>query len=157
MSESSVDSSVGQAVVETSADSVQRSAGGGITGAVLLRLDDTAFPGEGWSDFPVVVLGWWLRTFTRLLSSAGTSGRCHFMDGPFAFEVEHARGGEWFVTQLRGARRGSARQINGPSLVESIVASARAILAACAQRGWYSADVDELRAATDAVESYRAA
>lgn len=152
-----MDSSVGHALIEANFDSVRRSAEGGVTGVVLLRLDDTAFPGEGWSDFPVVVLGWWLRTFTRLLSGAGTSGRCHFMDGPFGFEVRRERDDEWFVTQLRDNRSGSARPIDGPALVDSAVACARAILNTCAQRGWHSADVDELRAAMEAVESYRRA
>jgi hypothetical protein len=32
--------------------------GGNVTGVIFLELQDGAFPGKGWSDFPVIILGW---------------------------------------------------------------------------------------------------
>lgn len=35
----------------------QSEIGGNVTGVIFLDLSGGAFPGKGWSDFPVIILG----------------------------------------------------------------------------------------------------
>jgi hypothetical protein len=49
-------------MIEIYADesTLERSAIGGITGLIFLRGPNGAFPDEQWTDFSVVILGWWI-------------------------------------------------------------------------------------------------
>lgn len=47
--------------------------------------DDIFFPGKGWDDFSVVVMGWWLEKCRNIRE--GNTAIFYFMDGPYCFEV----------------------------------------------------------------------
>ena len=42
--------------------------GGNITGEIWLEVAGFGFPDRRWSDFPVVILGWWLDALFELWS-----------------------------------------------------------------------------------------
>jgi hypothetical protein len=46
----------------------------------------TSFPGPGWVDFGVAILGWWLVAAERLLRGSPKE-RFLFMDGPYELQV----------------------------------------------------------------------
>ena len=62
-------------------DTLVRSRSGAITGILHLKLGTLSFPDSRWSDFPIVVLGWWLEALRSL--RIGRSVDLRFMDGPF--------------------------------------------------------------------------
>lgn len=57
--------------------------GGRVTCPIWIEVDGNPFPEEGWDDFSVVLLGWWITA-----ASSGDVTSCFlFMDGPFRFEL----------------------------------------------------------------------
>ena len=58
-----------------------------VIGPIWLEIDGRDFPGEGWDDFPVVILGWWLSEAKPLLTNQTGSRERLFMDGSYEFEV----------------------------------------------------------------------
>ena len=54
-----------------------------ITGEIYFEQNNYYFPEKRWSDFPVIVLGWWISSFLEFVKqNSGTFEFC-FMDGPF--------------------------------------------------------------------------
>jgi hypothetical protein len=132
------------------------STSGTITGPIWLRHDGyderrAGFPEPGWSDFPVVVLGWWLTALGALRSGAATQATCLFMDGPFEITVTDAGGPLWRVQCVR--RNADSEGVfadlvtSRDSLLGSITAAAEAALAECDRRRWSGRDVEALRRA----------
>ncbi len=39
---------------------------GNVTGVIFLESQGRAFPERGWSDFPVIILGWWIDAWLQL-------------------------------------------------------------------------------------------
>jgi hypothetical protein len=87
---------------------LSRSRRGSITGVLFVVSDGTVFPEQGWSDFPVVVLGWWARAVCEVMDGA-REGVCQFMDGPFSFSVQASSDRAWTV-RLLGKRHGPAER-----------------------------------------------
>jgi hypothetical protein len=124
-----------------------------ITGPLFLELGGSAFPAPGWNDFPVVILGWWIRAVLEL-QGTGAACCCRFMDGPFEFEVKRA-GPVW---ELRLVERRVAtvqvlrvERVSPAEVLLAIHAAADALLKVCKERSWSSRDVDELQAARNAL------
>jgi hypothetical protein len=123
---------------------------GTIVGPIWLRskeAPDIVFPEAEWSDFPVVILGWWLREVESLLRGAAVEATCLFMDGPFEFSIN--RSGD---VQFR-QRRKSGHVAVGPSTLRisadefwmALLTSALNVVAECDARGWSNVDIDDLR------------
>ena len=53
--------------------------------AIWIVLDGTAFPESGWTDFPLIVLRWWVEA--ALEHSRVDVVEWRFMDGPFWIEL----------------------------------------------------------------------
>ena len=47
-----------------------------------------SYPMDVWSDFGIVILGWWTRVIRELLEGAGTSDFV-FMDGPYLIKARY--------------------------------------------------------------------
>jgi hypothetical protein len=123
---------------------LSRSRRSSITGVLFVVANGTAFPEKGWSDLPVVVLGWWARAVREVLHGA-REGVCLFMDGPFSFSVQASSNRAWTVQLLGGEGEPTATVETSPQEVAGAVAgAAEAVLAACAANGWTSSDIDEL-------------
>jgi hypothetical protein len=141
-------------VVRADPGTLHKSTRGSITGVFFIELGGRAFPEPGWSDFPVVVLGWWIRA-ALALSQTHVPASCRFMDGPFEWRGTSSAPDVWAITLLD--RRGVVEQvvdgarIGAAAALGALVAAADSLLRACAEQGWSSADVDELRAAREAL------
>ena len=141
-----------------------RSPSGSIAGPVWLRFggdaagEPAAFPQPGWSDFPVVVLAWWLARLARDLGGREAVERCDFMDGPFRFTVRRRRGDpRWELAGSEGGgATGPAAHVEGAVFLDSLAEGARAVHAECAARGWGGADVEALARAVEQAAYYRA-
>ena len=126
-----------------------QSRSGAITGPIWLQCRTVQFPCAEWSDFPVVILGWWLENVARLRRGEPEAS-CMFMDGPYEFIVAH-RPHDLVHMQLmdRHAEESSpVSELSVPfeALQAALWTAANTVVAECVRRGWESRDVDALRA-----------
>lgn len=133
-------------VVDTKA--ISRSGAELVHGGLWLRFNDTTFPEAGWTDFIVVVLSWWVAATRRLVCAETTREEMRFMDGPYLAEVLRTQPGTWEVRCIESRAQGPFCRhevsIEAGSLVESLLEACDAVLDACRQREWWSADADAL-------------
>lgn len=133
--------------VFVSPDSLHR--GGNITGEIWLEVAGFEFPCARWSDFPVIILGWWLDALFELWSGKCGRGACLFMDGSYSFEVSKEGGA--FILRCFGDTH-SAKEcewegvIGLPGLLRQTVDAAAAVLKECRGRGWVTSDTEALEA-----------
>jgi hypothetical protein len=85
---------------------------GSVIGGLEICLGEDVFPGKGYTDFVVPVLGWWLKELNRIDSAQNATGRFIFMDA----------GHQWTAQLSSGAYACKFRLSNGP-IVERLVAS----------------------------------
>ena len=141
----------GRFQIVTSASSLERSSGGSISGILAVRLADFVFPDEHWSDFPVVVLGWWSDAARAL--QAAREGEFLFMDGPFKFRVlpphDGVSGVAFEKMEAHGARQLHSGVLDPADLSAEIARASREIVRECRNRGWADADVGKLSQAVN--------
>jgi hypothetical protein len=132
-----------EVVVETS--NLARGRMGSITGPVFLRFEGGAYPGEGWNDFPVVILGWWLEGIARLITGESESFSGRFMDGPYEFTVRRLTTQKAEISWR--SSHAPPRTIDVPVLLQSMAAAGASVVLTCRTNGWQSADVETLERA----------
>jgi hypothetical protein len=124
---------------------------GSIVGPIVLEMDDVEFPDNHWSDFPIVILGWWLDELASLVMNSVRRGVFRFMDGPFRFE---------FVKRHESALEENLRLVDERQdlpVLEGVVSLtevqrqiyrvASDLISKCESNGWNSKDIDQLRRA----------
>jgi hypothetical protein len=119
-----------------------RQHGPAIAGICLITESGT-FPQVGWSDFVVVLLGWWSGALLKVLHNEHEQVRVHFMDGPYAVDLSRSAGSLQFSMIARDRDVGSGQAAVKPFAVEFILQS-RTVLDACRLRRWWSADAETL-------------
>jgi hypothetical protein len=120
---------------------------GTVTGPLALRLDGLWFPERNWRDFPVIVLGWWLRECASL--APGQDREFLFMDGPFRFRVSWPTGLPEIAFEDLHGDAPSVVATGGvplPGIVAAVSDAAKDVVAACERRGWAGRDLEQLRA-----------
>ena len=136
-------------MIEIVADnsSLKRSAMGSITGVIFLRGRQGAFPQGQWSDFPVVILAWWIEGLTRIVQNQKQSFAGMFMDGPYAFRVESENGR---TGQIAWGKRGeelAVGTVDVPAFLRSAIDAGRLVSEACRVQNWTDHDVKNLEEA----------
>lgn len=132
-----------------------------ITGIISLQIGDAYFPEREWSDFPVVILGWWLTELLQLWGgeSETTEGAiCAFMDGAFYYRVS-TQGERWLIECIDDSTSEEAAfeaEVERAAFMKTVLTCAAQILDTCRAHGWQTLDTDELatiiaRAETDIV------
>jgi hypothetical protein len=120
--------------------------GGNITGEIWIEVAGFEFPDKHWSDFPVIILGWWLDALFKLWSEKKRRGECLFMDGPYSFEV--SKEGEEFVLRCFDTHTTKEREWEGKvdltGLLQQVSDAAATIIKECRNRGWATADTEVL-------------
>lgn len=69
-------------------DSIEMSKSGAITGEIFFEISNGFFPEENWSDFIVVILGWWINNLIDYYERNDESFELCFMDGPLSVEAK---------------------------------------------------------------------
>lgn len=121
-----------------------------VFGEVWLRVDGVAFPSEGWTDFVVVVLGWWADAATELLTGNTGPIEVDFMDGPYRARVRLDNGHGWYLDLVERGRAVLVLRsalVDGRLLSESIIEASERVLEVCLKNGWLSRDTARLEAA----------
>jgi len=134
-----------EVVVNT--ETLARSKRGKITGEVFLRHATEEFPDSRWSDFPVVVLTWWIDGIHKLVAGEENSYVGHFMDGPYKFVAKRRAESAVSVAWGRVDDEESVREVDLFALQRSVVAAGQHVVAACHARGWSSEDLESLERA----------
>lgn len=129
------------------ASTLSRSTSGSVTGEIFLRSPIGDFPQTGWTDFPVVILGWWLEGMARVAAGQDHSFRGMFMDGPFVFVVQRGAGESVRLAWGRRDEETSIGIFDLRELLRSAVAAGRLVAEECRARGWASRDLDNLEVA----------
>jgi hypothetical protein len=123
---------------------LHRSKLGSITAGIWLRFGEIAFPAARWSDFVVVILGWW----TGVLQSNDRQLRLLFMDGPYLLRVIRGSSGRCSIEGMDGHGREerSLFSVEADFVMfrKGVFAAGRTVVEACRNKGWSSRDIDEL-------------
>lgn len=107
--------------------------GGNVTGVIFLELHEKAFPAAGWSDFPVIILRWWVDALLELEVPERREVQWLFMDGPYGVAL----------TMPTGDVSPTAFAIS--QVHDSLFEAARRAVTHCDQHGFLSKDLDLLR------------
>jgi len=141
-----------QATLKLADDKFGRSAARLVYGQFCVQINESCFPGPGWSDFVVIVLTWWCRAVAELLNGERGPIQVRFMEGPYLAELGPLEGSLLHLVLVEaGLNRRICREANveiGP-LIESALWAADRTLMECKNRGWWSRDADELAEARD--------
>jgi hypothetical protein len=145
------------ASVQIDVESLTRSASGTVHGKLLLQIEEVSFPHPEWTDFVVVVLGWWCDAACRLYGGAREPIEVRFMEGPYLAELRSAPAQRWQVNLIEdgllGRRVHHRSDVDAAPLMQSLLVASEEILEACKTRGWWSADADNLVSASRGLRS----
>jgi hypothetical protein len=130
--------------VEVDIATLAMSARGSITGVVFIRGTDRSFPASDWSDFPVVILDWWLEPVSQILQRKTKTWMCRFMEGPLTMQLTQQDGDSWLLTGANNGCTEFEAAVSCRTFIRSLLGAAREILTACGQRRWSNADIDKL-------------
>ena len=110
-----------------------------VTGEVWLYVNERAFPEERWSDFPVIILGWWLQTFSHHRPSS--PARMTFMDGPYDWTLK-SQGVTASITANRDdVELFAASGVPILAVRGALVGAAELTAAACRANEWITRDL----------------
>jgi hypothetical protein len=129
------------------ADTLRRSTKGSITGNLYVELGTFVFPDRGWSDFVVVILGWWLEALSRLIDDNRVA-ELEFMDGPYAMRATAVDLSTCTLECLQKAGAAivlSKASVDVAQMFRETQQVAAQLVKACDARSWRSPDVDALK------------
>ena len=121
--------------------------GHNITGDIWIEFLDFQFPSNNWSDFPEIILGWWLEALFKLWSGKKAHAGCSFMDGPYSYKV--TRENNRYVLRcyhdaLIGEETEWEGEIDLDLLLKQVLKAASALMKECQKRGWTTPDTETL-------------
>lgn len=145
-----------QVDLRVSVESLERSANGRVFGGLHLQLENIRFPSADWTDFVVVVLGWWCEGLTKLSAEPGQRLEIRFMDGPFLVRIGPIERSTVHLdlVDVSGAQPKSApksAEVAIETLMQAVVKAAGAIVEECRARSWSSPEIEQLAASRDAL------
>ena len=135
------------ATLTLNTDGVARTSAGLVHARLRIDVGNKKFPDPNWTDFAVVVLSWWCKGLTRLVTEEDTSVEIRFMDGPFLARVDAREKTSWelcLIRRLRTDRIEYLGEIDSGPLLDSVVTSAETVILLCKDRGWISRDTEDL-------------
>ena len=127
--------------------SIRQSKSGSIMGRIAFRFGDLWFPEVDWSDFPVVILEWWLSALD------GGGQELLFMDGPFSVILDRAARAARLIW---GEVPGTAVHVDFDELLRSVQRAARSAIKRCDELAVTGPDVEALRQRIATSETIRA-
>ncbi len=126
-----------------------------VKGPLWLRIDNQDFPIDGWYDFPVVIMGWWLNNIKPLITKQAVKCECPFMDGPYRLEISVRNQQSWILTFIKDNINGRVclieREADSNLIISEILKSSSIIAALCQEKGWESEDLATLTAEVEEV------
>lgn len=125
-----------------------------VTAELWLDADGRAFPSARWSDFVVVIVGWWANALVELGDEPEVDWT--FMDGPWSARLSVVDGGRIEARLLDGhgdaTRELSRTTVARAALVEQLRTVGATVIAICERNDWRSGDLERLRDALARLE-----
>ena len=121
--------------------------GHNVTGDIWIELIGFQFPSIHWSDFPEIVLGWWLEALFRLWTGKKAHAECLFMDGPYSYKITREDSRHilrCYLDALSGKETEWEGEIDLDLLLRQALRAASAIIKECRERGWETPDTETL-------------
>ncbi len=115
-----------------------------IFGPIWLEVDSTNFPGLGWTDFPVAILGFWLVNIQPMLLGRVESCECPFMDGPYEFRLEVISHSKWKLSMFdRSASEEDLgiRVLDSRAVLDQLITTAESLVQKCEEKNWLDRDL----------------
>lgn len=140
-------------------DSIKMSKSGAITGEIFFEVSNKFFPEENWSDFIVVILGWWVNNLRNYYQRREDCFELCFMDGPLSIKVKNKEEDTIELSFMRIT--GDEQQIFFKAecykevLKKRILSAARKILRKAEIEQWYSDSFDGLKKGVVCLEYYK--
>ena len=119
-----------------------------VSGPIWLEAGAESFPGRGWTDFPVVILGFWLTNLQPLLDLRAKTTQLPFMDGPYSCIVEVSSPDHWMMAFVQRNAQGAytlfTTAIEASVVVEQVISAADAVANFCRKQQWIDNDLETL-------------
>jgi len=106
---------------------------GNVTGVIHVELESGAFPETGWSDFPVIILSWWVEAWLQLEAPTRREVQWRFIDGPHSLTL----------TKVEGVISSDALAF--ARVESSLLEAAERVVSHCDQHKMFSQDLETLR------------
>jgi len=140
--------SVQKITIEVDPSTLAISTSGSITGVIAIRTSDIVFPEAGWSDFPVVILSWWLEPVAQILAGNSKVWDCRFMDGPYSLRLEKEQNDIWMLRGLYDRRTVEfTATVSLAAFLNRLLSVAQKVLRESRKRGWQNTDIKNLGSA----------
>jgi len=145
-------------VIRVQPDSLTRSGHGSICGQIWCEVGTLAFPESHWSDFPIVVVSWWLDAVVGIFEGRTRNADVNFMDGPYVVHLAAERRDRW-QGQFHEKAEGRTKMIqqfdfSPDPFVSSLLDCSGELLHACSAEGWGSTDVDSVISKRERLTKY---
>lgn len=117
-----------------------------ITGVIYLSMENTCFPERGWSDFPAIILQWWLEGFRALSLGSEPSVICNFMDGPYFFTVTNKESHIEIecVVDRKIPKTIVTHRTTIDAAMGEVKRAGNILVAECTDRGWDTKEIRDL-------------
>ena len=115
-------------------------------GLLYIEADSIKFPNEHWTDFVIVVLGWWAEEFLKQMEGQ-VHGEYHFMDGPLLIESSLDNGTLCFSykkRRLADTQELYSMQISSHEFSQALKTTINQVLRVCHERHYIHSDVSFL-------------
>lgn len=119
---------------------------GTVAGKVCFDLGSVKFPEEEWSDFVVVVLGWWLEEVLKLADRAEGRSELLFMEGTFFVRVANDDSTGWLLECMDGKQQipEFVKSIDRDIFMKSLLLAASQTIDSCRENEWLDSALDRL-------------
>lgn len=138
--------------VNVALESLELTSSKAITGEIYFESTNGYFPELHWNDFVVAILIWWIESIGRIKkATVGESDEFLFMDGPYLVrgrKIDQNRMHMDFIkSQLKGEKILSSMNCDVSSFGESVLTTAKRVVAEINKRKWEANELDKLNIA----------
>ena len=139
-------------------DSLEINRSKNITGTIYFSIDyHRYFPDEGWDDFLVIILSWWIKSIRGVdISRIGTTYKFDFMDGPPEVLVkkidgEHVEMNFRYEDEFNNSFKGT---FLFKELKDSLLSISKKVIREMDRNQWATKDIDEFKNVVLSLERY---
>ena len=145
-----------QVTISIKVESFKVNSNGLTTADINFNIDDHAFPMNGWNDFAIIILEWWVTATFKLFRNTSTKEVLHFMDGPYAVKISKISPDLLNFCTVEAAGR-SKKIITGEmetiSFAHELISQSHRALDACKKADLWTRDSDTLESSVAALET----
>ncbi|MEK4669984.1 hypothetical protein [Niallia sp. FSL R7-0271] len=139
-------------------DSLEINRSKNITGTIYFSIDyHRYFPDEGWDDFLVIILSWWIKSIRGVdISKIGTTYKLDFMDGPPEVLVkkiddEYVEMNFRYEDEFNDSFKGT---FLFKELKDSLLSVSKKVIREMDRNQWATKDIDEFKNLVLSLERY---